>query len=151
MKEYDMGAISEELTKTVNEIAAIQKAITSVDDYMKCKAEYVAASSRASKARDAMEATAKSLAETKALLPESEREKDRADAYYQGMKELKDHIASLRERFTETHECPLCGNRDAHIHGDEVIADKLLSAQETAAATKRRYDEPCEDGEWSEG
>lgn len=141
MKEYDMGAISEELTKTVNEIAAIQKAITSVDDYMKCKAEYVAASSRASKARDAMEATAKSLAETKALLPESEREKDRADAYYQGMKELKDHIASLRERFTKTHECPLCGNRDAHIHGDEVIADKLLSAQETAAATKRRYDE----------
>ncbi len=76
-------------------------------------------------------------------MPALDAEATKLRGEYQGKLDLKNALTSIRLKFAETHECPLCGSAVEHLHTDDMLdasiaesLDKSEKAQADANAAK---------------
>lgn len=140
-KKYDLKAISDVVEKLRDRSASLQKAGIAIGYYQTSKGARIKAEKDAQDAEAEAMAAMKEIDGLEANMPALKSDHQAKKALLDGMMELKDHIQSLRRRFAETRECPLCGSKDVEIATDELIDDKVSDAKEAEEKAKSAVDD----------
>lgn len=80
----------------------------------------------------------KQKADGQALLPDAEK---RAESLYNQLKgktDLRNQIVLLRQRFSETKTCPLCGSKVDGLHTDAILDTAVTQAKQSADEAESR-------------
>lgn len=138
--DYDIKAITEAAAALRNESVALSRALAAIDRYQSAKSRRVSAADAVNAAESGIAGHRAEIARLVAAIPPIESDYRIKQAHLDGMKELSDHIASLRRAFADSHECPLCGSKSVDLATDAAIDEKLAVAQAETDAAKSAYD-----------
>jgi len=138
--EFDLKSITEAAERLRDQAVALKVAYTAIEKYHGCKSQREQADSAVREAAaetDALKAEIRCQDEAIPPLESACREKQ---SILSGMMEIKDHIQSLRLRFADSHECPLCGSKGVDLATDALLEGKVGEAQAEADAAKEAFD-----------
>lgn len=79
----------------------------------------------------------KMKANSQTLLPEAEKKAESLQNQLKGKIDLRNQIVLLRQRFSETETCPLCGSKVDGLHTDAILDEAVTQAKQASDAAER--------------
>lgn len=139
--DIDISALTEAVNAAKTILVKLDERRQAVETYIIRKEEHRLALSTLHQAKNDLSETCDKLARAKSQLPEAEKINSDRVQILRARMQLNDHIDQLRQRFADTHECPLCGNHVAEMLPQHELDTALQKAQAEAEKSNSILDD----------
>lgn len=110
----------------------VKECSTLVNDFRKKVAELKAKESLYDTITQEVNKAEKQKADSNALLPAAKKKADSLQNQLKGKTDLRNQIVLLRQQFSETKTCPLCGSKVDSLHTDAILNEAVTQAKQAA-------------------
>lgn len=126
-------------------LAKLNEQQQAVEIYRSREAEHTAAEAQLSQSISEEAKTISELSEAKERLPHLEKLYADRVRLLQARMQLNDHINQVRQRFADTHECPLCGSNVDKLLPDDTLDRELENAKNEAEQSRESLEKLTRD------
>lgn len=131
-KNANLSALDDEIKKLESRRELLSRAkinLNAISDYSE---KVATANDKISETDQNINAEMQLVNDLEGKIPQIQAVAAKLEGEFQGKLDLKNALASIRRRFAETHECPLCGSSVEHLHTDEVLEGSLAVSLDKA-------------------
>lgn len=140
LEGIELSALTREVNALVEEMAQVEKAMSSILKWRQGQTEWQDAERLLRESLDAQATLQKEIDRYREMLPALKERHAAKLGYLEGQMRLNDHIRELRERFSESGVCPLCGSHAGDLHSDDMLAEYLAAARSEEEIARKSLD-----------